>query len=224
MSPAKSARRKVQRQTANPPSQSAHLAGISAPPFYDIYLTARGDTIRYALGRTGYRPLLIIGLNPSTANQYTRDQTLTRVERFTQRRANSLIMCNLYPLRATNPNDLPHKANAQLIQQNIDCIYALARDIDPLEIWAAWGTPIEKRPYLFNSLAQLHNHLTPLSPHWLQCGPPTQKGHPRHPSRLGYKHHFSIFDIDSYLDLHSPSWPLPGDTLPKLSAGTGVGP
>ena len=177
----------------------------SASPIYDIYHTARGDTIRYALGRSGDRPLLIIALNPSTANQYTRDQTLTRVERFAQRRAKSLIMCNLYPLRATDPNDLPHQANAQLIQQNIDCIHTLARDIKPLEIWASWGTPIEKRPYLFDSLTQLHNHLTPLSPHWLQCGPPTQKGHPRHPSRLGYKYHFSTFAIDRYLEIHSPN-------------------
>ncbi|HIG55227.1 MAG TPA: DUF1643 domain-containing protein [Candidatus Handelsmanbacteria bacterium] len=71
----------------------------TAPLLYDIYLTAANNTLRYALGRGSNRPLLIIGLNPSTANQYTRDQTLTRVEHFSRRRANGLIMCNLYPLR-----------------------------------------------------------------------------------------------------------------------------
>lgn len=169
------------------------------PLLYDIYHIAEGDTVRYALGRSGSRPLLIIGLNPSTANQYTRDQTLTRVESFTRRRANALIMCNLYPLRATDPNNLPTHADPDLIRQNTHHILSLAQQIKSPEIWAAWGDPITKRPYLTQSLNHLHTALTALAPHWIQCGPPTVKGHPRHPSRLAYKNRFSTFDIDNYL-------------------------
>ena len=168
-------------------------------PLYDIYLRDRDNTLRYALGRSGTRPLLIIGLNPSTADQFTRDQTLTRVERFTRRRANALIMCNLYPLRATDPDDLPRKADPELLSKNTNCILNFAQKIKDPEIWAAWGAPIEKRPYLLSSLLQLHTALAHLSPHWLQCGPLTQHGHPRHPSRLGYKNRFSSFDINAYL-------------------------
>ena len=54
---------------------------------YDLYLTDAKDRLRYALGNRCREPLLIIGLNPSTANQYARDQTLTRVEGFARRRA-----------------------------------------------------------------------------------------------------------------------------------------
>ena len=98
----------------------------TAPLLYDIYITAANNRLRYALGRSGSRPLLIIGLNPSTANQYTRDQTLTRVEHFSRRRANGLIMCNLYPQRATDPDDLPKKADPNLIRQTTDHILYLA--------------------------------------------------------------------------------------------------
>ena len=168
-------------------------------PLYDIYLTANNNSLRYALGRSGSRPLIIIGLNPSTADQYTRDQTLTRVESFARRRANGLIMCNLYPLRATDPDDLPHHANPQFINRNAGHILSMIKSAEIYEIWAAWGDPIDKRGYLLDSLRQLHNTVAPSSPTWLQCGPLTKKGHPRHPSRLAYKQRFSGFDIESYL-------------------------
>jgi hypothetical protein len=171
----------------------------TAPLLYDIHLTAANNSLRYALGRRGSRPLLIIGLNPSTANQYTRDQTLTRVEHFCRRRANGLIMCNLYPQRATDPDDLPKKADLNLIHQNTDHILNLAQKIQNPEIWAAWGDPIDKRSYLTESMNHLHTALSRLAPRWIQSGSTTVKGHPRHPSRLAYKNRFSAFDIGAYL-------------------------
>jgi hypothetical protein len=168
-------------------------------PLYDIYLVAHNDSVRYALGRSGPRPLLILGLNPSTATQYQRDQTLTRVEHFAKRRATSLIMCNLYPLRATDPDDLPTKADSDLIQQNAIEIYSQIQHTNSPEIWAAWGNPIEQRPYLLDSLIHLHTTLSPLSPIWLRCGSLTKQSHPRHPSRLAYHHRFFPFDIENYL-------------------------
>ena len=175
----------------------------TAPLLYDIYITAANNSLRYALGRSGSRPLLIIGLNPSTANQYTRDQTLTRVEHFSRRRANGLIMCNLYPQRATDPDDLPKKADPNLIHQNTDHILNLAQKIKNPEIWAAWGNPIDKRSYLTESINHLHTALSRLAPRWIQSGSTTVKGHPRHPSRLAYKNRFSAFDIGAYLAGHN---------------------
>ena len=174
-------------------------------PLYDIYRTD-GDAIRYALGRSGQFPLFIIALNPSTATQYRRDQTLTRIERFALRRANStakaqqaLILCNLYPKRATDPNALPSKPDLDLIKQNTRQISSLVQCAKSPEIWAAWGDSIEKRPYLMESLRHLHLALSPHSPRWLRCGPLTHKGHPRHPSRLSYKSRFHPLDLETYL-------------------------
>lgn len=168
-------------------------------PLYDLYLTDAEDRLRYALGNRCQHPLLIIGLNPSTANQYARDQTLTRVEGFAQRRAPGIIMCNLYPLRCTDPNRLPKRVNGKLVESNTRCIISLCRRHAVREIWAAWGDPIEKRPYLSTSLYRLYEALTPLSLNWLKCGSTTRKGHPRHPSRLAYKHRFSPLDMNRYL-------------------------
>ena len=166
---------------------------------YDLYDTDRAETVRYTLGRRELRPLLVIGLNPSTANQHTRDQTLTRVEGFAHRRAKSLIMCNLYPLRATDPDDLPRIADPDLGNKNVKRIATLCKEYDVREIWAAWGDPISKRSYLLSSLRQIHKILSSHSPLWLKCGSLTQKGHPRHPSRLPYKHRFTPFNISHYL-------------------------
>ena len=166
---------------------------------YDLYLPDAKDRLRYALGNRCPEPLLIIGLNPSTANQYARDQTLTRVEGFARRRARGIIMCNLYPLRCTDPDRLPKRADPTLVEGNTRCIVSLCREHAVREIWAAWGDPIEKRPYLSTCLHRLYEALDPLSIDWLKCGSTTRRGHPRHPSRLAYKHRFSPFDMPSYL-------------------------
>ena len=51
---------------------------------YDIYNSDQNDQWRYTLGRSGARPLLVIGLNPSTATQEKLDPTVTRVEKVAQ--------------------------------------------------------------------------------------------------------------------------------------------
>jgi hypothetical protein len=38
---------------------------------YDIYSSDHGDQWRYTLGKSGRRPLLTIGLNPSTTTAET---------------------------------------------------------------------------------------------------------------------------------------------------------
>ena len=131
---------------------------------YDLYETDRAETVRYTLGRRELRPLLVIGLNPSTANQHTRDQPLTRVEGFAHRRAKSLIMCNLYPLRATDPDDLPRIADPDLGNKNVKRIATLCKEYDVREIWAAWGDPISKRSYLLSSLRQIKKNFHPILP------------------------------------------------------------
>ena len=49
---------------------------------FDIYKTSLNNSQRYVIGKTGNRPLHIIGLNPSTARQNKSDTTITKIERF----------------------------------------------------------------------------------------------------------------------------------------------
>lgn len=62
---------------------------------------------RYVLGRVGTHPLVCIGINPSTAQPGALDPTLKSVERLAAANGfDSWIMFNVYPQRATDPNDM----------------------------------------------------------------------------------------------------------------------
>ena len=85
-----------------------HLKGT----MYEIYHSEHDDQWRYTLGTIGKRPLITIGLNPSTATQEKLDNTVTKVEKVAQQCGfDSFIMLNLYPVRATDPQDLPPSAH-----------------------------------------------------------------------------------------------------------------
>ena len=72
-----------------------------------------GDkTNRFALVQEGQRTLFVIGLNPSTADSLTPDPTMKAVLRIAEyNHFDGFIMINLYPLRATEPSDLPTGQN-----------------------------------------------------------------------------------------------------------------
>lgn len=72
---------------------------------------AEGRTLRYWLERvwslTNRRRLVVIGLNPSTADATVDDPTIRRCVSFAKREVcGGLIMVNLFGYRATSPRDL----------------------------------------------------------------------------------------------------------------------
>ena len=117
---------------------------IYVPDFYTEY--------RYILGTRGENPLICIGINPSTAEPDNLDNTLKSVSRIAGGNGfDSWIMFNVYAQRATRPDDMDRELNRELHEENMAAFrYILsnvAQGISPA-IWAAWGTIIEKRPYL----------------------------------------------------------------------------
>ena len=103
---------------------------------------------RYVLGRPGARPLVCIGINPSTAQPGALDPTVKSVERLAASNGfDSWIMFNVYPQRATDPNDMDAVPDRALCDENLRWLAAVLAQTDPT-MWAAWGTLIEKRPYL----------------------------------------------------------------------------
>ena len=68
-------------------------------------------------------------------------------------------------------------------------------------IWAAWGTIVEKRPYLKECLADMVSEGNRFSASWFMAGKPSKKGHPHHPLYLKKDSKIEPFDMESYLQV-----------------------
>ncbi|RYH61130.1 MAG: DUF1643 domain-containing protein [Alcaligenaceae bacterium] len=165
---------------------------------YDIYHSDHGDQWRYTLGRSGRRPLLTIGLNPSTATQERLDPTVTRVEKVaTLAGYDGFVMLNLYPVRATDYRTLPTNIDKIAFDTNLDQIETVVAEQTEPVIWAAWGQPVVHHGYFLKARDQLYERLAKYAPTWRRFGELTATGHPRHASRLDYRWKLEPFDITS---------------------------
>jgi hypothetical protein len=154
---------------------------------HDIYASEHDDQWRYTLGTRGERPLITIGLNPSTATQLKLDNTVTKVAKVAQQRGfDSFIMLNLYPVRATDPKGLPPKADPVAYERNLEAIEKIVAQYPSPTIWAAWGELVVNRPYLLRARDELYQRLEKYAPQWRRFGELTANGHPRHPRGLSY--------------------------------------
>ena len=168
---------------------------IYVPDFYTEY--------RYILGTRGKNPLICIGINPSTAAPDALDNTLKSVARIAEANGfDSFIMFNVYAQRATDPDDMDEIFNAKLHEENMRAFaYVLSQvgeGIAPA-VWAAWGTIIEKRPYLKDCVRDMVHIGNRYGAEWLRAGKCSKKGHPHHPLYLRKDEKTEPFDIESYL-------------------------
>ena len=159
---------------------------------------------RYILGTRGEKPLICVGINPSTARPGALDPTLKSVERIARNNGfDSFIMFNVYAQRATRPDDMDRELNRELHEENMAAFrYILsnvAHGISPA-IWAAWGTIIEKRPYLPGCVRDMVRIGEEYGAHWLCAGKRSAKGHPHHPLYLRKDAPTEEFDIVAYLE------------------------
>lgn len=164
------------------------------PDFYSEY--------RYILGTKGTNPLICIGINPSTAEPDNLDNTLKSVERIAVANGfDSFVMFNVYAQRATRPDDMDEELNELLHTENMKAFrYILEKSGSSPSIWAAWGTIIEKRPYLKQCVKDMVNIGEKYNAKWYMCGKPSVKGHPHHPLYLKKDSPVEPFDISSYLN------------------------
>ncbi|MBE6673089.1 MAG: DUF1643 domain-containing protein [Ruminococcaceae bacterium] len=168
---------------------------LFVPPMYDEY--------RYILGTRGDNPLICIGINPSTAKPGALDNTLKSVERVALAGGyDSFIMFNVYAQRATRPDDMEKQCNARLHRENMKA-FAYVLDLygkgHRPAVWAAWGTIIEKRPYLASCLADMIAIGEQKGANWYSYGPRSKKGHPHHPLYLRKDVTPEPFDAAAYL-------------------------
>lgn len=183
-------------EAANRPNPDYDITKwLYVPNFYSEY--------RYILGTRGEKPLICVGINPSTAAPDDLDNTLKSVERVAHHNGyDSFIMFNVYAQRATNPDDMEQTYNQDLHAQNMkafDYILSLDRDGAPA-VWAAWGAIIEKRNYLSDCVRDMIAIGNTRGARWYSAGKKSKKGHPHHPLYLRKDSPLEPFDVDGYLD------------------------
>ena len=181
---------------ANLPSEDYDITKwLYVPNFYSEY--------RYILGTKGEKPLICVGINPSTAAPDDLDNTLKSVERVAHHNGyDSFIMFNVYAQRATDPDDMEQTYNESLHAENLkafDYALSLCRDGTPA-VWAAWGTIIEKRPYLPDCVRDMIRVGSARGANWFSAGKKSKKGHPHHPLYLRKDSQLEPFDVSGYLD------------------------
>lgn len=180
-------------------AQSGHSDAYDAekwlyvPDFYTEY--------RYILGTRGEKPLICIGINPSTAAPGRLDPTLQSVERVAKHNGyDSFLMFNVYAQRATRPSDMERTRSSVLHRANMDAFdYILSLSPQPA-VWAAWGNIIEQRAYLKDCLADMIAIGEHRGAQWFTAGKRSVKGHPHHPLYLKATSPLDPFDIRAYCE------------------------
>ena len=180
-------------EAANTPSPDYDIQKwIYAPNFYSEY--------RYILGTRGEKPLICIGINPSTARPDALDNTLKSVERIALSNGyDSFLMFNVYAQRATDPDAMERVCNPMLHKENMAAFrYVLSLSQAPA-VWAAWGAVIEKRGYLSQCVRDMLAIGKEYGAQWYCAGAVTKKGHPHHPLYLRKDEKLRPFDVETYL-------------------------
>lgn len=180
-------------EAANTPSGDYDIAKwLYAPNFYSEY--------RYILGTRGQKPLICIGINPSTAQPDDLDNTLKSVQRIALGNGyDSFLMFNVYAQRATDPDAMEKVCNPLLHRENMEAFRYVLSLSDSPAIWAAWGAVIEKRGYLKDCLRDMLDIGRQYSAQWYCAGAITKKGHPHHPLYLRKDEKLRPFDVEHYL-------------------------
>lgn len=150
-------------------------------------------TWRYELWRTWNplgRQLVMIMLNPSTADELTNDPTIERCERRARRHGfGGLRVFNIFAFRATDPDDMKGAAdpvgpqNDEYIESafKLAKMHAMLRQEPSYLFCAGWGVhgSYLGRDHQVQGLAQEHGIQ-------LHCLGTTKEGQPRHPLYVGY--------------------------------------
>ena len=176
---------------------------LAPSPDYDVqqwlFVPNEYTEYRYILGTRGKKPLICIGINPSTARPGDLDPTLLSVERVARNNGfDSCIMFNVYAQRATSPDDMEWTLNAELHRENMRAFdYILSLSERPT-VWAAWGTVIEKRDYLWDCLQEMIAIGQEHGARWVKCGRVSAAGHPHHPLYLRADSPIEDFPVEEY--------------------------
>lgn len=164
-----------------------------------IYEQSEDRKSRFLLGKRGKKTLICCGVNPSTASPNDLEPTMKNVDAFAKANGyDSYLMINLYPMRATNPNDMHEVLDKEIVEKNFEYI-AQVLETTECDIWAAWGHLIKTRKYLKDCLKRIVEIADTYQCTWYTIGSKTKEGHPHHPLYLSKECKMDVFDIHEYV-------------------------
>ena len=180
-------------------------AALQPSADYDVsrwlYVPHTYSEYRYILGTRGLKPLICVGINPSTAAPDALDPTLQSAQRIALNNGyDSFLMFNVYAQRATSPDDMEKVYNPALHRENLEAFRYILSISDHPAVWAAWGAIIEKRKYLPDCVRDLVAAGEKFGASWYCAGAITKKGHPHHPLYLRKDEKLKPFDVKAYLE------------------------
>ena len=180
-------------------------AALQPSADYDVnrwlYVPHTYSEYRYILGTRGLKPLICVGINPSTAAPDALDPTLQSAQRIALNNGyDSFLMFNVYAQRATRPDDMERTLNPELHAENRKAFrYLLSLSSAPA-VWCAWGNVIEKRDYLARCVGDFLTDGQAVGARWYSAGPLLKSGHPHHPLYLRKDSTPEPFDVENYLN------------------------
>ena len=170
---------------------------------YDNIEMIGDDIVRYVLKKEGKRTLIVIALNPSTADKVKSDRTVDKIRVYCELWGfDSFIFMNLYPVRSTKPTNLPLHIDLSIHKKNLQYITDVLLD-NNYPVLFAFGDSIKERNYLNQCKKDVFELVSKL-PHreFLHLGTLTKNGNPRHPSRLAYNIELNSFNIPTINETH----------------------
>lgn len=150
-----------------------------------VYETSEDNSARYVLGQIfnpNGKTVLCFGINPSTACPECLDNTVRKVVTIANNNGyENWIMLNIYPQRATNPNDMHTECDEDLVKKNLHYISEIAEKYGECDVWLAYGNLISKRKYLKSCLDDIISLLTNQLHKRLKVIKLTKSNNPVHP-------------------------------------------
>ena len=155
---------------------------------------------RFVLEQPGEKMLLVVGLNPSNADETHPDLTMHKVMGFAEGGGyDGSAMLNLSSERATAKSSLSAPLDAPMHRKNLDVAADLLQRYPTADILVAFGNDISAKPYLKRCFRDLYDVLRTSRGQWFQIGKLTVKGNPRHPLYARYDWGLVPFKVKKYM-------------------------
>ncbi len=150
-----------------------------------LYEKNEDDSARFVLGQIfnpNGKTLLCFGINPSTASPEYLDNTIRKVVKIGKHNNyENWIMLNIYPQRATNPNDMHLERDEELVKLNHLHIKEVVEKYINSDVLLAYGNLISKRKYLRVCLDEILTFLRKKQGKKIKVIKTTKENNPVHP-------------------------------------------